>query len=323
MTRKISSPRFVGLARLCMDQVVHLSRSELRALGVEPGVHQERCLKTMEPLLGKLGGRGLWMAGGPMANTLARLAAEPGAHVTLLGRHGADHAGQAVREDMRQRGLHFKGTAALAGCTERCIVFVTREDGERTFVYDPGVADLLLAHDVEQHAQALQGAHYLLLGLPFRASVCDSALARAQHYAQKAWHVAGLQGYHRAPQAVVKRLLTVDLLVGNSNECKHLLQDAGYPSLQALSQGHPHLLLACTQGTHGVALWQAGQVQTIPAEQPTSSALDSTGAGDAWLAGFVWAHARGASPAEAAALGAHWATTVLAVPGGRLPCPAT
>ena len=60
--------------------------------------------------------------------------------------------------------------------------------------------------------------------------------------------------------------------------------------------------------------WPGGAPQTVPVP-PSPPARDSTGAGDAFAAGFLAAHAHGADPVEAAQAGHQLARSVLFSPG--------
>lgn len=309
---------FVGVCRVCMDYVVSLSKSELQALGHGAGRHRALCAGEMDALLARLQGRGQWLAGGAIANTLARLAQQVGARVGLLGRHGHDPEARLALQDMRQRGIAHRSTPSLSGRTERCIVVVDPEDGERTFLFEPGIADAILVSDVLRASGVMAGASFVLVELPFwgEAQAPVEALLRS-HLPGATW-VSSLHGYgHDCPP--VERVLQAQVLVGNEEELGAFALALGHGTWEGLLAAYPAKLWACTQGRQGVLVQQGGRRTLVRAPQAKAAVLDTTGAGDAWLAGFLWGLSQGQGPVAAAGVGGEWALQVLTVLGGRLP----
>jgi sugar/nucleoside kinase (ribokinase family) len=63
----------------------------------------------------------------------------------------------------------------------------------------------------------------------------------------------------------------------------------------------------------------AGERPPVPVAAPAVEAVDVTGAGDAFAAGYLLARAGGADPAEAAAAGARLAARAVATQGAWPP----
>lgn len=109
----------------------------------------------------------------------------------------------------------------------------------------------------------------------------------------------GLPACRMAPQAVREALREVEILLLNEAEADLLFG----PDPRSGLQEAPRLRwIVLKQGERGCRLLgRAGEEQTVPAFRVP--VRDTTGAGDAFNAGFLFGLARGASPVTAALLG--------------------
>ena len=76
-------------------------------------------------------------------------------------------------------------------------------------------------------------------------------------------------------------------------------------------------LFAITRSEKGSVIRQGDEVVHQPAT-PVEKVVDSTGAGDAWCAGFLYGLTHGKSLAEAAAIGTYCGTCVIQQVGARI-----
>jgi sugar/nucleoside kinase (ribokinase family) len=76
-------------------------------------------------------------------------------------------------------------------------------------------------------------------------------------------------------------------------------------------------IVALKLGAEGVLVGTGAERVRLPAV--SASALDSTGAGDAFCAGFLAAWLDGTKPGDAAAAGLHTAAVAVGLAGGRPP----
>lgn len=232
--------------------------------------------------------------GGSGANQAAWLG-HLGARVRFLGRTGAaDHARHGA-------ALAAHGVEPLIGCDpERpggVLVTLLDPDGERSFLTDRGANDALSRDDLPD--TALDGARWLhvsgysLLGEGPRAAVLDfAATARARGIG---WSVdAGSAGFLAgiAPPGFLAWTKTADMLFANADEAA-LLSGADDPAAQLAALGAARRCVVITRGAAGaVAAEPGGQPCHAPA--PSIAPMDTTGAGDAFLAAFLLARLRGA-----------------------------
>lgn len=75
-----------------------------------------------------------------------------------------------------------------------------------------------------------------------------------------------------------------------------------------------------SMGGHGALL--VAQSGTAHAGAPVSSPLSTVGAGDALLAGYLYATSTGSNPVDALRTGVAWGTAAVSCPGSRMPSPA-
>ncbi len=250
--------------------------------------------------------------GGSGANVAAWL----GAGAVLVCCVGDDAAGRAPIP-----GVCFRGVVHPTLPTGTCITIV-EPDGERTFLPDRGANAALRPEDLPDVFRAGDHLHlsgYALLDEgPARAAALE-ALARARATGM----TISVDPASSAPLAAVgpERFLRwidgADLLLPNADEARILTGEED-PERAALALAAPGAEVVLTLGVGG-ALWTDGaRVVRAPA-LPVAGAIDTTGAGDAFAAGWLGARLRGARVEEALAAACALAARAVAVPGGRPP----
>ena len=239
--------------------------------------------------------------GGSGANTACWLA-ELGTPATLLTRVGRDHDKvSSLAEDTiyGYTGITDFLTVDQRRPTGRCIVLIG-PDAERTMVPDAGANAAFSPDDVDQRlfraGRHLHLSGYVLFGPARLAGLWTLTLARA----------TGMSVSVDASSAAPLAALGVDAflrLVGDD-----LLLFANVDEAAVLTGEHdPGIAVAQLAGRYGQAIvkrgqdgavWAGGgQVASSPGQAVT--AIDTTGAGDAFAAGYLHAIGSGADPAEA------------------------
>jgi sugar/nucleoside kinase (ribokinase family) len=256
-------------------------------------------------------------AGGAAANVAAWVVAS-GGRATIVGRVGDDVLGRQTVNELRAAGVDPAITVDAVRPTGTCIVLVA-PDGERTMVPDAGanagLAELSAADVLPAAADCLYLSGYALLGAGSRPFALDALrVARA-----RGWAIA-VDAASAAPLATVGAATFVDwigrdvLLLANLDEAL-VLSELAEPAAAAQS-----LALRCgraivKRGAAG-AVWSDGSgVWSTPAI--ATDVVDSTGAGDAFAAGFLTAHLGGAKLAPALVAGATLAARAVSQVGAR------
>jgi sugar/nucleoside kinase (ribokinase family) len=259
-------------------------------------------------------------SGGSAANTCA-IAAQLGANVVFLGKVADDALGHAFRDDIQRTGVHFP-TAALKGGapTARCLILVT-PDGQRTMNTYLGACVAFGPDDVDEQLVA-QSAILYLEGYLYDPPAAQLAFQRAAQAARTAGNKVALSlsdpfcvHRHRAAfRDLVRR--HVDILVANEAELCSLYELDNVAN--AVEAARQEVALAAVTRSESGSILVAGQETARVQAEPTS-VLDTTGAGDAYAAGFLVGLTRGKDLATCGRIASLAAAAVLTQFGGRPP----
>jgi Sugar kinases, ribokinase family len=251
-------------------------------------------------------GRVALVQGGSAANT-ARWLGRLGARSSLIAAVGRDAAGRALVEAIRSDGVTPRVSRVAGARTGRIGVFVA-PGGERSFVADRGAADLLEPGDLRPAwfagADALHLPVYSLLGLPLglagRRAVQLARDANAAVSVDLASIGPLLTGGRRAARALIAEIAP-DLLFATATEAKALLGSRMVDGLLDFAS-----TAVVKRGAKGATvLARVGEERTrFEVATERLAATDTTGAGDAFDAGFLvgWFAARTAGRSLPASL---------------------
>ena len=233
-------------------------------------------------------GRVTLRQGGSAANT-ARWLARLGARSTLVTAVGRDPAGRALVEALGGDRVTVRATR-VAGKPSGRIGVVVLFGGERSFVADRGAADELRPDDLKQGWFACDLLHlpaYSLIGSPL-----GDAGRRAIELARANGALVSLDLASAAPllakgRRAARRLVdeaAPDILFSTSAEAEAFL--GGYDT-SGLLESAP--LAVVKRGAGGATLLAWGEAAPLRFDVATGplTATDTTGAGDAFDAGFL------------------------------------
>ena len=244
--------------------------------------------------------------GGSAANT-ARWLARVGCRSTLVCAIGRDSAGRALTKALAADGVVMRATRVAGARTGRIGVIV-EPGGERSFVADRGAANELRPDDLhEDWFRALD-----LLHLPSYSLIDEPLAAAARHALTLARGVGAvvsldlasigpLLARGRLHAIELVRSTSADIVFATATEAAGLL--AGGP-IEDLLDLAPIAILK--QGSKGATTLARDGSSRLRFEIATPSVVsgDSTGAGDAFDAGFLasWLSSRSSGRSIAAAL---------------------
>jgi len=258
-----------------------------------------------------------FLGGGSAANTACWLAAA-GVPSVIVGRVGEDERGRVARQLLRDAGVQLAVTVDRYRPTGACVVLIN-DLGERTMVPDAGANASLQAIDLPTDL-FVAGSHLHVSGYAlFSDSVRPAALA-ALALARERGLTTSVDA---ASSALIRSVGSSQFLswVGrptplfaNADEAQVL---SGHISTTDAARA---LSFHCGQvvvklGADG-ALWaEDGRASPVPTTP--LNVVDTTGAGDAFAAGFLAARVGGIAPLLATRLAHTYAAQAVMQVGGR------
>lgn len=252
--------------------------------------------------------------GGSAANTAAWLAAA-GAEVTLVGRVGDDERGRAAVDELRALGVDTSVALDADRPTGTCLVLID-PDGERTMAPDAGANDGLAAGDAPDDLLA-EAAHLHVAGYALLREGSRAAARAAIERASRAGIGVSVDPSSSAllDAGFLELAEGAGLLLPNASEA-HALTGQSDPEAAGRALAKRFGEVVVTLGPGG-ALWTDGEEVLRAAAVEVGRVVDSTGAGDAFAAGFLGARVSGSSTAEALAGGCRLAARAVKAAGAR------
>ena len=257
-------------------------------------------------------------SGGSAANTCA-VAAALGARVTYLGKVADDELGAVFRHDIEAAGVHFPSTPLREGApTARCLILVT-PDGQRTMNTYLGACVAFGEADVDEALIAEASVLYLE-GYLFDPPEAQRAFRKAAAAAHRAGRKVALSlsdpfcvARHRAEFRELVRH-AVDVLFANEAEVTSLYEVNTFEEAVTAARAEVEFA-ALTRSEKGSVVIRGAETAVVPAERV--QVKDTTGAGDAYAAGFLVGLTRGRPLPACGWLGSIAAAEVIGHYGAR------
>lgn len=249
--------------------------------------------------------------GGNQAHAAGRLAA-PDVDVVMVGCVGSDDAGALLRDDLVAAGVDVSAVREVPGASGLALIAVD-DTGENTIVVVPGANAAWPADAVTGVPIGAADVVVLQLEVPFE--VVDAVVARAAEAGARV--VLNAAPFDPRIAGLLER---VAVLVVNEGEAAELfgLDPLGVDAetVGAAAAGLAGDLVV-TLGADGVLVASGGAVSSIPAFPV--DAIDTVGAGDAFVGGLAVALAEGLSLDAAVRRGAAAGALTATVAGARHP----
>ena len=258
------------------------------------------------------------MSGGSAANTIFGLS-ELGCKSAFIGKRSDDELGNIFHSDLVNSNIIFTTSPLDTGePSARCLILVT-SDAERTMATFLGSSSKLTLKDINEEQIASSKIVYLE-GYLFDPPEAQEAFQKAAEYARA--HNAKV-AFTLSDAFCVERHRKkmkyfienhVDILFSNEGEIKSLyetdvLGDA-YTFLKDVVE-----IGVVTQGYKGAAIIEKTTIHKI--EAFSTNALDTTGAGDFFAAGFLAGLSKNLDLIKAGVLGAACSSEIISHYGGR------
>lgn len=251
-------------------------------------------------------GRGLARGGGGKGANQAVSAARLGRRVGLIGRVGDDGDGHQLARALADEGLDLTGVTPDPDAPTGLAVIEVDPSGENRIVVVPGANHSMTVGDLERAGPLIDGAGVVLAQLEIPVAVVEALAARPR---------SGRLVLNPAP-ALPVALDGVDIVVPNRTELALLVDghvaatvEEVVDQLRMLSGPRSAVVTLGGDGAVVVDGLERGQPNVVEVPAQPVTAVDTTGAGDAFCGGLADALCLGADLTEAA----RWASRVAAL----------
>ena len=249
---------------------------------IDVTVECDRWAKPGETIFGN---RLIVSPGGKGANQ-AVAAARLGAEVTMVGCIGDDVYGEMIIRNLQQNNINTDFIKVLPGENSGTAHITVAED-DNTIIVIKAANDLVDAALIDQAEEKIKEADLVLLQheIPFAAIT---------YAIEKCWQLGVPVLLNPAPVAPVPQELLdkVTYLTPNEHEAAILFDNMATEEILSRYAGK----VLMTLGSKGVAYYEDGKVQIVPAFKVTP--VDTTGAGDTFNGAFAVARAEGKNMAD-------------------------
>ena len=254
-------------------------------------------------------------AGGQTATAMVALR-RLGMKTAYAGRFGSDDAGKFGRESLVTEGVNVDHAETIDGATNQvAFIIIDERSGERTIIWD---RDERLSYAADEAPIEL-ASRGRVLHLDAHDPPACVAMARAARNAG-AIVTADIDNIY---EGLPELLPLIDVLI-TSSEFPHRLNGLSdlNESLIEIKSHYGCAIVGATLGARGALVYCEGRFIESPAFAVPGGCRDTTGAGDAFHAGFIYGMLRGEDIEACLKIGNAVAALKCRALGGRAALPA-
>src|SRR5688572_16278946 len=307
-----------AIGNAIVDVIAQADDALLAAHNLPKGAMNLIDAEMAEKLYGIMG-PGKEASGGSAGNTIAGIAML-GGKAAYIGKVADDQLGKIFTHDIRAVGVTYDTPPLTGGLpTARSLIFVT-PDAQRTMQTFLGACTQLGPEDVNMDHIRSSKVVYMegyLWDLPRAKQAMLNAALKAKESGVKVSLTLSdsfCVGRFRDEFLELAEKY-VDILFANEGEILSLYQTEDFDT--ALAQVRTHCeIAALTRSEKGSVVVDGDEVHVIEAE-PGVKVVDTTGAGDAYAAGFLYAYTQGLDLKTCGRLGGAMAAKVISEYGPR------
>lgn len=315
MTDKV---QLLGVSNAIVDVLAQVSHEFLEEIGSVPGSMNLIDEQQARDIYAKMG-PAMEKSGGSVANTVAAFA-NLGGRAAYIGRVADDQLGEVFVHDLQSLGVDVRCPRAAGGApTARSYILVT-PDGQRTMHTYLGACVELDESDISEESVGVPRVA-LFEGYLWDAPHGPAAIRKAIDIARESDTEVALSlsdsfCVERHRDAFLEAVNNdVDIVIADDSEALALFGSATLDEAldEAAALGN---LFAVTCSADGSVIVRGKERYTQKA-YPVTKIVDSTGAGDAYAAGFLYGYVTGRSLEASASLGSWCGATVIQQLGAR------
>ena len=311
--------QLLGISNAIVDVLAHVDYQFLDQIDAVPGsmtlIDKERA-KDIYNLMGPA----TEMSGGSVANTVAGFA-NLGGSAAYIGKVCNDQLGRIFNHDMRSLGVDIRLPRAEDGApTARSHILITA-DGQRTMQTYLGACLELGLRDISEEtigapkAMLLEGYVWDIAEGPALArKAVDIARANGTAVALSLSDSFCVERHRDSFESFVRD--GVDIVVADEDEVNALFGSVKFEDTLAALDDYDNLF-AITRSAKGSVIVH-GETTIEQAATPVENVIDTTGAGDAYCAGFLYGWVNDRSLEDCAGFGTECATRVIQQLGARI-----
>ncbi|MCK5777501.1 MAG: adenosine kinase [Rhodospirillales bacterium] len=308
----------LGIGNAIVDILVQTEDDFLSENGLSKGAMALVSAEEQRVLYEK-SGQAIESSGGSAANTLAGVAAL-GGRAAFAGKVKDDQLGTVFAHDIRAAGVNFTTPMANEGApTATCLVLIS-PDGQRTMQTYLGACVDFAPADLDPDQVKAAEVTYLE-GYLWDPDPAREAFLQASKIAHDAGRKVALSlsdpfCVDRHRDGFIPFIEEhVDILFANEDEILSLYQVEDFDAAAEKIRGVVDIA-ALTRSEKGSVVVTADDTIAVPAA-PVEHVVDTTGAGDAYAAGFLAAHTHGRDLETSAKLGGLLAAVIIQQIGAR------
>jgi sugar/nucleoside kinase (ribokinase family) len=315
----IQAAQLLGISNAIVEVLAHIDDDFLEKIDAVPGsmtlIDQQRAHEIYTMM-----GPATEMSGGSVANTVAGFA-NLGGSAAYIGRVKKDQLGAIFNHDMRSLGIDIRLEPAVDGASTARSHILISADGQRTMQTYLGACTELAVNDITPDTFGSPKA-VLIEGYVWDLPEGPALARRAIEIAAKNGTAVALslsdsfcvERHRESFEDAVRN--GVNIIVADDDEVNALMQTTDFEdTLEAL--GSYDNLFVITRSELGSVIVQ-GDERIEQAATAVETVVDTTGAGDAYCAGFLFGWVNGHSLAECAKIGTFCGTTVIQQVGARI-----
>ncbi len=228
------------------------------------------------------------MTGGQVSSAMAGVQ-RLGLRASYIGKVGYDNEGRMLIESLQEEGVDCSGVMVAMGAkTQGAVIIIEQFSGERTILWYHDDLTRIATEELKRE-MITRGRVLHLDGFDTKAAI------QASKWAHEAGMVVTID-LDTAYPGIDELLPLVDCLITSQSLSNELAGTPGLvdeqEALKKLNQRYGCYFVAMTQGARGALAYVEDQFIASPAFRPPVI-RDTTGAGDAFRAGFIYGLCKG------------------------------